>query len=371
MAKAVPLIEEKSMDETAFRDRMNRLKIAADPFRIATDLGLRGRGKRFFCPGCQPAGGKTPDLSVTVQGFKCYKCGLSGDIIDLVVLAGRMSKADAIAYLEQKTGMDRRKGPGHDKGREEIAAPGASWKAASADIQRLRAEISAIEAKTDKSDLYDAFLQTVCIPLKGTRGAAYLEKRGIDAEVADRYGVRYCPDLSGLWTLAEKKQIRDAGLSSLYVFQKARLPFLVFPYIRRGRPVMIKARCLLPKDEADRLEVPRFLNTGGVVPSLWNHDAVQEAGQVVICEGEIDALSAIMAGFVGVGLPGWSHWKDAWTMDFKGKEVILVMDADLAGEKGTVDIARHFMKAGLRCPLQLTMEEGKDLNDIIQEFMNA
>ena len=359
------------MDDITFRNRMNRLKIACHGEEIAVDLGLRGRGKRFFCPGCQPAGGKTPDLSVFDQGFKCYKCGLTGDVIDLVVLAGRMSKADAIAYLERKTGIDRQKGPGHDKGRKEIVAPGASWKAGSADIQRLRADINAITAKDDKSDLYDAFLKTVCVPIQGTRGGAYLEKRGIDAEVADRYGVRYCPDVSGLWTLAEKKQIRDTGLSSLYVFQKARLPFLVFPYIRRGRPVMIKARCLLPKDEADRLEVPRFLNTGGIVPSLWNHDAIQEADRVVVCEGEIDALSAIMAGFVGVGLPGWSHWKDAWTMDFKGKDVILVMDADLAGEKGSIDIARRFMKAGLRCPLQLVMEEGKDLNDLIQEFMNA
>jgi hypothetical protein len=30
--------------------------------------------------------------------------------------------------------------------------------------------------------------------------------------------------------------------------------------------------------------------------------------------------------------PGWSHWKDAWIGDFKGKDIVLVMDADDAGQ---------------------------------------
>ena len=88
-----------------------------------------------------------------------------------------------------------------------------------------------------------------------TPGAEYLEDRGIAVDVADRYGIRFCSDLSGLWTLADRKKNKAARLSSLYVFQKAGLPFLAFPYIRRGRPVFIKTRCLLSKDEADRREL--------------------------------------------------------------------------------------------------------------------
>ena len=38
---------------------------------------------------------------------------------------------------------------------------------------------------------------------------------------------------------------------------------------------------------------------------------MRTAARVLICEGEIDALTAIQAGQVGVGLPGWSHFKDA------------------------------------------------------------
>ena len=82
-----------------------------------------------------------------------------------------------------------------------------------------------------------------------------------------------------------------------------------------------------------------------------------------------ESLSAIVNDFVAVGLPGWSHWKDAWTKDFIGKDVILVMDSDDAGRKGTADIASRFMKAGLPCPRQLELPEGQDLNDYLKDFM--
>jgi len=354
------------MNDAAFRDHINRLKAACRGTEIARDLSLPGRGKRFFCPECQANGGKTPDLSVFDQGFKCYKCGASGDVIDLVVLAGRMSKAEAMAYLERRTGIERQKNGCQDNGRGRNASPCRSRKAIS--VTTTSRAAGRPDADEVSSPLYAAFLDQVCRPIMGTPGADYLAGRGIAVEVADQCGVRYCPDLSGLWKLADLEKIKAAGLTSLYVFQKVGLPFLAFPYIRRGRPTFIKTRCLLSKDEADRRQVPRFLNTGGTVPCLWNHDAIAGAVEILIAEGELDALAAIGKGFVAVGLPGWSHWKDVWTKDFMGTDVILVMDADEAGKKGTADIAKRFMRAGLSCPRQLVLAKGKDLNELLQSF---
>ena len=75
-------------------DHITALKVAADPLRVAVALELQGRGKRFFCPLCQPQGGKTPDLSVRVEGFTCYKCGLKGDLLKLIMVAGDMDLTD-------------------------------------------------------------------------------------------------------------------------------------------------------------------------------------------------------------------------------------------------------------------------------------
>lgn len=264
--------------------------------------------------------------------------------------------------------------------RAAIVDPGRSWKAVSTSgtagrppaskIAALREAVHVIEDGAVHADLYAAFLDQVCRPVTGTPGADYLAGRGIAADVADEYGVRYCFDLAGLWKLADRKVIKAAGLSSLYVFQKAGLPFLVFPYGRGGTPVFIKTRCLLSKEDAERREVPRFLNTGGAVPCLWNHDAIVGAGEVIITEGEIDALSWIVMGQVAVGLPGWSHWKDAWIRDFAGKKVFLDLDADAAGQRGAADIAQRFQQAGLSCPLLLARPKGqKDANDLLQFFM--
>ena len=354
------------MIDQDFRVFIDQLKDRVRGQDIAVRIGLRGRGKRFFCPSCQPAGGKTPDLDVFADGFRCYKCGKAGDIIDLAVFAGGMTKADAIEYLADMAGIKRQKtrpkGPGPSSGRPKIACPGASHEAGKSEMTGK----AAVMTGNAVIDLYSAFLVAACRTIQGTPADEYLASRGIEAGTAERAGVRFCPDLSVLWTLADRETIKASGLAALYVFQKAGLPVLVFPYLRAGRPVFIKTRCLLSKEEAEFLDVPRFLNTGGRVPCLWNHDAIAPSDRVLICEGEIDALTAIQAGETGVGLPGWSHWKDEWIKDFAGKDVVLVLDADEAGRKGTRDIASRFIRAGHPAPRQLILDQGKDLNDFYQ-----
>lgn len=350
-----------------FREFLDRLKAACRGEEIAAAFGLRRQGNRFFCPSCQPQGGKSPDLVVFDQGFKCHKCGLKGDVIELVVLLGQMSRPQAIDYLEKQSGIVRQKEPKHNPWSGKIHEMPDTLSR----ICNPREEISSNDDGEVHAALYGTFLKSICLPIHRTQGEVYLEGRGISAELADRFGIRYCEDLSGLWKLADCETIKAAGLSSFYVFQKMGLPFLVFPYFQRGTPVFIKARCLLSKQEAESRQVPRFLNTGGKIPCLWNHEAVADAREVLICEGEIDALSAIGAGFVAVGLPGGSSWQYGWVSDFKGKKVFLLLDNDQSGIKGTLEIARSFTKAGLFCPWKVDIGEAKDLNDFLHSLRKA
>ena len=96
------------MDDQGFRDHLDQLKAAVRGPDIAAALGLRQRGKRFFCPSCQADGGKTPDFSVFDQGFKCFKCGLTGDLIDLAALAG-----DPVTHAEAAVAADESLVLGH------------------------------------------------------------------------------------------------------------------------------------------------------------------------------------------------------------------------------------------------------------------
>jgi len=340
-----------SMDDRAFRVYIDRMKEAVSGRAAAERLGLHGDRTRFFCPSCQRDGGRTPDLVVYDNGFKCFKCGANGDVIDLFVLAG-MSRAAAIKELEDMTGMARKKGSARTSTRPPIVDPGATLKGK-----------KPLTNLTNLTSLYSRFLDDVCRPLHGTPGEAYLAKRGISANTAACSRVRFCSDLNGIWTLADKAAIMASGLTKLFPFQANSLPFLVFPYIRNGQPVFIKGRCLLSKDEADQRNIPRFLNTGGAIPCLWNHDAIKDAASILICEGEIDALTALEAGQAGVGLPGAKNFKPEWIADFDGKDVVLVLDADKAGREGAASIARMFIKAGRKPPRQLVLADGQDLNE--------
>ena len=353
------------MDDMDFRNHIERIKAAVRMDDAAKVIGLQGQGGRFFCPGCQKNGGKTPDLQMYDQGFKCFKCGEGGDVIDLFVLAGR-SKADAIADLERIAGIERPHGSRMNsiqktpkKRMDDIP------KADGCRVNNAKKDGDDILSTAKRSALYAAFLKDVCLPIHSTPGAEYLNRRGIDDQIAASCGIRYCPDPSLIWDMADKETIKASGLSAFYAYQKAALPFLVFPYIRDGSPVYLKARILLSKEEADQKGIQRFMNTGGRVPCLWNHDAIAKADRVMICEGEMDALTAVQMNHVAVGLPGWSHWKDEWIDDFKGKDVILFLDADDKGDKGVLDIARSFIRAGLPPPRQITLKdgEGKDLNE--------
>ena len=367
-------------------DHIDTLKAAADPQRVAFALGLHGRGNRFFCPLCQPQGGKTPDLSVRDKGFTCHKCGEKGDVLKLIEVAAGLDFPSAVAWLERETGIPspvrRGKGPKGDKGRGEIVQPGASCEAVRPD------PVKTTGPAADPA-IYEAFL-TACRPVEG-RALEWLTKgKGVKEEVVIALGLRFCGReyLDVMNALTERfgeDALQAAGLlkrnqkgrlvPSFWHYYAKKAGFLVIPYLLDGRPVYLKARPPVSKAEAERLELVRFLNTAARVPCLYNADALKgHPEKVLICEGESDTWTALSYGFAAVGSPGASGFKSSWVESFWGiideagrSRVYLVMDADKAGEEGEVVIAGLFKTAGLPVPLKLILPPGMDLTDYMKE----
>jgi DNA primase len=373
------------MDETAFRGHMDRLKVAADPQRVAAALGLHGRGGRFFCPLCQPQGGKTPDLSVRDKGFTCHKCGEKGDLLKLVEVAGNMDFPSAVAWLERETGIPspvrQGKGPYRDKGRGEIVQPGRSYEAAA--VKPTGSEPEAA--------VYGAFL-SACRPVDG-RALEWLTKdKGIAPDVVAALGLRFCgreyQDIMNALTLRfgedalvaagllKKSKSKPGRLvPSFWSYYAKKAGFLVIPYLLDGLPVYLKVRPPVSKEDAERLDLIRFMNTAAAVPCLYNVDALKgQPERVLICEGESDTWTALSYGFAAVGSPGAKGFKAAWTESFRDLQdadgrsrAYLVMDADKAGAEGSRIIADLFQKAGLPVPLQMILPPGMDLTDYMKE----
>ena len=85
---------------------LEQLKSSVDLRQVFEVLGIKRNGPRYFCPSCQSKGGTSPSLSIKGDRFKCFKCGQSGDVIDLVQFVTGKEFVEARTWLEQTMGQD-------------------------------------------------------------------------------------------------------------------------------------------------------------------------------------------------------------------------------------------------------------------------
>lgn len=182
----------------------------------------------------------------------------------------------------------------------------------------------------------------------------WIEGRGIDLELAARFGLDTTNDASGLW--------------------------LTVPYREAGATVNHKhRRC---RDKGFRMDT-------GAPLTLWNRDVLDDdtldAEPLIVTEGEMDALAAMTAGKLRVvsvpnGAPGIADdtseslaspdggkryqylWRARAQLDTV-KQVVLAVDNDPPGLKLAADLARWFGPE--RCRWVQYPEGCKDLNDVL------
>jgi len=410
------------------RNHVDELKQAMNPDNVAESLGLSGKGKRYYCPICQPNGGKTPDLSITEHGFHCFKCGMKGDLLTLIQDIGNMTFPEAVTWAEDMTGIQiKQSSPknGRKRGLKGKASP--SLRCAVNNNSRRTAPIKTDRSSKESkqgvtSDILTMFLDACdAVPVKALE---WLEQKAVTPEAVESLRLRYCGRHYGdiMATLKRtftEKDLLSAGLLKpskktgrpvpvFWHYYASKAGFLVIPYISDGKPVYLKARPPCSKATAERLKLSRFLNTPGRIPCLYNVDALKaepKPDRVLICEGESDTWAAVSAGYTAVGSPGAKLFKPEWTRSFHGfsvpvnpdkftertrileheneltreeaeqiameetgqrSTVYLATDADPAGREGAKMTADIFRRAGLSVPFQLTLPEGADLCELLR-----
>jgi len=70
--------------------------------RIASDLGLRGKGHHFYCPGRQPLENGEPELMIKDGQFFCFRCETQGDVVGLVKLSRRCDLDEALDWISRE-----------------------------------------------------------------------------------------------------------------------------------------------------------------------------------------------------------------------------------------------------------------------------
>lgn len=106
---------------------------------------------------------------------------------------------------------------------------------------------------------------------------------------------------------------------------------VVIPYHVHGNTVMLRGKDMGGK----------YLTPPGQKARLFNTDATWQAEELIVCEGEFDAMVLEQLGYNAIGVPGANTWQDNWTgYTADARKVYVCMDNDAAGQAGAEKIAR-------------------------------
>jgi len=357
---------------------LEALKVRHPILEVARDLGLEVNHNRFRCPRAErhAHGDRTPSATLWPEqgSFKCWVCpDVKGDVIDLVRIVKGLDFSGAVAFLEKHSGYSPHPGskaalpPGGTKSHsshlssetqtEFFQTPGAPPSPENNASERASDENP--EPPKQRAELIQAFLK-LCGPVQG-KAATWLKGRRIfkktwerqQLKVVDHYG-RISDELMDKFSLTD---LRESGLFNSEGHLRFYRHPLILPYFYQNEPVYLQARALEAGIQ------PKELSLAGTIPCPYNAPLLNgEPGPVYLCEGVIDALTLIEAGFPAVGVPGAMHFKAAWAPLFRNKSVYVVFDADSAGEAGASRATALLTGQGIEAH-RLPLPAGKDIND--------
>lgn len=133
-----------------------------------------------------------------------------------------------------------------------------------------------------------AFAKALQTP-QGASQLAYLETRGLTEEAIARFH---------LGAVVSQEDCDDEELLA-QAWGRVSIPF-----ITPTGPVLLRYRELPPESGG-----PKYWQPPGSQLGLFNTPAIAQGGdRIVICEGEVDAITLCQVGLPAVGIPGASNW---------------------------------------------------------------
>ena len=319
-----------------------------------------GSSAKALCPFHKE---KTPSFHVNParQAFHCFGCGAGGDVFKFVMMYENVDFPTALRMLASRAGVavhfDEDRG-----GKREGPAKDDLFKANEEASQRYQKEL-----------------------LQGPAAAearAYLQKRSLDVAVWKEWGIGYAPDgwdfLSGAAGPrggAKMKALEAAGLLSanekgnLYDRFRGRVMFTIRDEL--GRAVGFSGRILKADDKAggkyvNTPETPVFRKSRILFGLDKAKREILDKRQVLLCEGQIDCIRCHLGGFKNtVASQGTAFTEEhARLLKRYADHVVIVLDADAAGQKAALRSAELLIAEGLAVSLA-ALPAGEDPDSLI------
>lgn len=108
-------------------------------------------------------------------------------------------------------------------------------------------------------------------------------------------------------------------------------------------------------------EGPKYWQPPKSIVTIFNAiELVKHQKWIVVCEGEIDCITAVQAGLPAVGIPGVNAWKSHYFTLFEGYErVIILADND---DKGQGEEFAKRVAEEVPAPAIIKLPDGEDVN---------
>jgi len=275
---------------------------------------------------CPFHGEKTPSFMVNPRKgiFHCFGCGVGGDAFGFLMRQDKLAFPEAVRALAKTAAIalpEDSAARAGDSGREEL----------------LRA-----------MELAARFYADALWGAGGARGREYLDRRGVDPEVARRFGLGYAPEswdallafMRGERIAAEA--LEKAGLvlprqsgTGFYDRFRGRLIFAIRDL--QGRVVAFGGRAF--GDEQPKYlnspETPLYSKGQLLYAADQARSTIQEKNRALLVEGYVDCLMAHQFGFTETVAALGTAFTGAQLGLLRRycEEVITFFDADAAGQK--------------------------------------
>ena len=317
---------------------------------------------------------KTPSFNVNPdrQIFKCFGCGKGGDVFKFVMELENLDFTSAAELLAHKCGIiipeeaPRGRGPRRENldGKPEYGT---------------RERLCTLHEKL--ATFYRKFL------LDHPDGpvATYFRTRGIPNDVADKFCIGASPDSwDAAINFAHKEgfvddELRASGLVSskedtpdrIYDRFRNRLMFPIWN--ESGRIVGFSARSVEPDPKGWKYvntpDSPIF-HKGRLLYALnFARTAIRDAGAVVLCEGQLDAIAMHRAGVTNAVAPQGTAFtpEQAGILKRHTSTAILATDNDNAGREAVFKDAAILLPLGFAVKV-VRYPGAKDADETLSKF---
>jgi DNA primase len=334
---------------------------------VSSYLGPMKRAGSLWKALCPFHNERTPSFTVNPQRgmFKCFGCGAGGGPIRFVMQYENLSFVEAARKLAERAGirLDHELMSTHDEAQHTRRRRLLALHADAAEFFHLQ-----LMKKPDAQPARD-----------------YLKSRGITSETARSWKIGYAPDAWRTFVQHaqaqgfHREELLESGLAKLRDEAQPGGDFydrfrhrVMFPICNdSGEVIAFSGRILEPDSKAPKYvnspETPLFTK-GAVLFGLHKSKrALIDAAVAIVCEGQLDLITAFEAGIQNVVAPQGTAFteRQAKILRRYSEKVILCFDSDAAGEKA----AERSLEALLGASLEIrvaTMPAGEDPDSMIR-----